>query len=214
MTPKTLSPDLLRQIDPNGGFLCMSMHWQPNPDDPDPERPGEKRSMLSYIPVSPEAPCLCGSGQPYGACCQSERYWHPVCPNPGLDGYSLLRPQSALFEAVEGPALRACLMDDERLHCVDGSEASSFWILWGDPALRDPYGILCFGDFELKHKRTLLVTSMSSARMRVQLRLLQETTQLDAPEIEYDRIPMVDKRTGTFRERRGPSVLGHRRRRR
>ena len=64
-------------------------------------------------------------------------------------------------------------MADERLHCVDESEASSFWILWGDPALQDPYGILCFCDFELKHNRTLLVTSMSDARMRVQLRLLR-----------------------------------------
>ena len=107
-------------------------------------------------------------------------------------------------------------MADQRLHCVDESEASSFWILWGDPALQDPYGILCFGDFELKHNRTLLVTSMSDARMRVQLGLLREMTRmhLGTPEIEYDRISMVDKRTSTFRERRWPSARGRRRRRR
>ena len=41
------------QVDPQEGVLCLSMHWRPNPDDPDPEMPGQKLSMSLYIPRAP-----------------------------------------------------------------------------------------------------------------------------------------------------------------
>lgn len=38
-------------INPNNGFLCLSTYWQPDPEAADPEMPGRKLTMTSYIPV-------------------------------------------------------------------------------------------------------------------------------------------------------------------
>ena len=65
-------------------------------------------------------------------------------------------------------------MGDARLRCVDRSPESSFWLLWGDPPVEDQYGILCFGDIELKQNHTLVVSAMSDLRMRVLLDVLGE----------------------------------------
>jgi len=185
-------------VDPNSGFLCLSMHWRPNPNDPDPEMPGQKLSMVSFIPARPKDLCLCGSGKRYGECCRRQRYWHPICPNPGLRGYSLLAPQSATFKNVNGRALRERLMTDIRLQCVEDRSERGFWIYWGDPALDDPYGTLCFGDIELKQMNTLLVTTMSEVRMRRLLDLLNETAAdlLPTPKMRYDKVEALDKVTG------------------
>jgi hypothetical protein len=189
-------PDLSK-VDPNGGFLCFSTHWRPDPKVADPDRPGQKLAMASYIPARPNDNCLCGSDKTYSHCCQPKRYWHPVCPNPDMEGYSLLAPQAATFRHVNGTALRKQLMEDTRLCCVDESRKSSFWILWGDPAWEDQYGILCFGDLELKRNRTLLVTAMSDIRMQTLLNLLKELTgeRLGVPEIAYDPVQVIDKRS-------------------
>lgn len=185
----------LSSLDPNGGFLCHSVHWQPNPNDPDPEMPGKKFSMISYIPVQPNDACLCSSGETYSNCCQPKRYWHPVCPNPDMKGYSLLVSQSALFHPVDGAALRDQLMEDSRLVCVEDSLEKGFWIYWGDPLLENQYGILCFGDLELKQNHTLLVTAMSDLRMQVLLQALKEITgnRLGAPQMSHDQAEVIDK---------------------
>ncbi len=184
-------------MDVNGGFLCRWTYWRPNPDDPDPDMPGLKQQITMYMAVRPDADCLCGSGRPYGACCRRLRYWYPICPNPGLQGYSFLAPQSATFAPVDGRAIRRAMMDEVRVHDVELTPEHSFWIYWGEPALESRYGIVCFGDFELRDGRTLIVTAMSDRRMRVLRALLRESgVALPAPRMRYDRIQVIDKRTG------------------
>ena len=129
--------------------MCISSHWCPDPNAPDPETPGQKLQMASYIPVRLSDPCLCGSSKAYRDCCRLRRYWYPICPNPGLNGYSLRSPQSATFENVDGQLLRMRLMEDVRLQCTEDTPDRGFWLYWGDPALDDQYGTLCFGDNEL-----------------------------------------------------------------
>ncbi len=214
VTPPTIPPEPSVPIDPDAGFLCLTMHWRPNPEDPDPEMPGQKMSTSSFIPASPTQTCLCGSGKRYADCCRRRRQWHPICHNPDMDGYSLVAPQSATFDQVDGQAIRERLSADMRLECVDEGLESSFWILWGDPAFEDEYGILCFGDIELKQNHTLLLTAMSDVRMRVLLELVQEIAGdlLDQPRMSWDPVPTIDKPSGKMREQ--PSKRKSRRRRR
>jgi hypothetical protein len=58
-------PDVQPDLDMNGGFLCSWTYWQPDTAAPDPEVPGLKLSMITYLPVAPAADCLCGSGESY-----------------------------------------------------------------------------------------------------------------------------------------------------
>ncbi len=195
LTPPNLPPELVGMIDPNDGFLCISMHWRPNLKDPNPDIPGEKLSMSSFIPLSPKDGCLCGSGKPFRKCCRPKRDWRPVCPNPGWQGYSLVSPQKATFQSTDLSTLRERLMGDARLHCADQGP-DGFWILFGDPPIQDQYGFLCFGDFELEKNRLLVVTAMSDLRMRVQLELLKEIAGdcLGSPEMSQDSAPTIKKR--------------------
>jgi hypothetical protein len=174
LTPLAVPPELAGLIDPEAGFLCLTTHWRPDPQAPDPEMPGRKLTMSSYLPASPTQPCLCGSGKRYRACCQRQRLWRPICPNPGGRGYRLVESQAATFRPVDGRAIREQLSADRRLRCVDRSSASSFWLWWGEPPVEDQYGILCFGDLELKENHTLVVSAMSDVRMRGLLEVLGE----------------------------------------
>jgi hypothetical protein len=197
VTPPVVPDAVARLIDPDGGFLCLSSHWRPKPDDPDPDMPGEKLSMSSFIPALPGDDCLCGSGKRYRDCCRPPRLWRPICPNPGMAGYSLVATQKATFRDVDGRALRERLTDDARLHCVSQDPHSGFWIFWGDPAIEDQYGVVCFGDLELKDNRVLLVTAMSDLRMGILLDLLQEIAGdiLGEPEVRRDEALTIDKAT-------------------
>lgn len=189
------------RIDPDGGFLCMTSHWRPDPDADDPERPGQKLTMNSYIPLHPSEDCLCGSGKRYGKCCQPKRLWHPVCPNPDGEKYRLIQPQTAKFHSINGEKIREHLMANPRLRCTDTSQDSAFWILHGHPPIEDQYGFLCFGDFELKHNRTLLVSAMSDLRMEILLDLLLENAPigLGKPRISRGSVYVIDKNTGKTR---------------
>jgi hypothetical protein len=191
---KELLPDL-SQLDMDGGFLNFSVHWRPNPKAPNPDKPGQKLSMLSYIPTKPDNPCLCSSGKIYSDCCQPKRYWHPICLNPDMDGYNLMTPQSATFRSVNGAALREQLMEDERLYCTDDRIESSFWTFWGDPAWEDQHGVLCFGDFEIKKNQILVVSAMSDLRMQILLEVLKELSEepLGTPKPVYDQVELIDK---------------------
>ena len=143
-------PDL-HPVDPDGGVLVVTMYWRPRLGDPNPEQPGEKLSALSYLPTDVQDRCPCGSGKRFGNCCQPLSYWRPVCPNPGMQGYGLLRPQLARFTHIRKNVVYAFLQDDERLYCVEDTPQRAFWIYWGDPAFDTPLcGTLCFGDFELQ----------------------------------------------------------------
>ena len=193
--------ELVGLIDEDKGFLCMSMYWRPNPKASNPEMPGEKLSMISYVPLLPKDDCLCGSGKAYCDCCQLQNYWHPVCPNPRMQGYSLVRPQSATFQDVDGQTIRKRLMDSASLQCVENSFESSFWLFWGSPPMQNQYGILCFGDLELKENKTFLVSAMSDLRMQVLLDLLFDIAKdcLGTPQIRHDATPIIDKRTRKLR---------------
>lgn len=200
-TPTTLPDSFNHMIDPDGGFLCLSSHWRPDLDAANPEMPGHKLAMNSYLPLSPRDKCLCGSGKRYKVCCQPKKLWHPVCPNPDGQGYSLVQPQSATYRNLDGKVLRQKLTADSRLRCIDQSQVSSFWVYHGEPFIEDQYGILCFGDFELKRNHTLMVTAMSDLRMQILLEVLQEIagSDLGEPRLSTDKVYVIDKATRKMR---------------
>jgi hypothetical protein len=119
--------------------------------------------------------------------------WRPVCPNPGMQGYSLVHPQTARFTNIPADAVYAFLQDDERLYCVEERQQRAFWIYWGDPAFdTPPFGTLCFGDLELQGDDSLLVSGLSDARMEVLLGLLRPL-DLDTPKMQRDPFPRLEK---------------------
>lgn len=183
----------LRTLDPSGGVLVITTYWRPRAGDPNPEQPGEKLSILSYLPTDADELCPCGSGNSFGACCQLLPYWRPVCPNPGMQGYSLVHPQSAHFTTIPADAVYAFLQDDERLYCVEDTPQRAFWTYWGDSAFdTPPFGTVCFGDLELQGDDTLLVSGLSDARMEVLLDLLRPL-DLGTPKMQLDAFPRLDR---------------------
>jgi len=121
-----------------------------------------------------------------------------------MQGYSLVRPQSARFTNVPTKAVYEFLHDDERLYCVEDSPHRAFWTYWGDPALDIPQGTLCFGDIELLEGHTLLISALSDARMEVLLELVRPL-MLGTPQMQVDTVPRLEKP--------GRKALGGKRRR-
>ena len=182
-----------RSLDPSGGVLVITTYWRPRAGDPNPEQPGEKLSILSYLPTEADELCPCGSGNSFGACCQLLPYWRPVCPNPGMQGYSLVHPQSAHFTTIPADAVYTFLQDDERLYCVEDTLQRAFWTCWGDPAFdTPPFGTLCFGDLKLQGNDTLVVSGLSDTRMEVLLDLLHPL-KLSTPTMQLDAFPRLEK---------------------
>lgn len=189
MSFETPSPNInVDKLNPNEGVLCLAAYWRPRPEDPDPDMPGEKIHITSYLPLSDQDDCPCGCGKSYKKCCQRKSYWPLFCPNPKLEGHSLLRPQKATFKEVDGMTLGPKLMDEERLYCVENTIKRAFWLYWGTPALQAPYGICCFGDFELIDAHTLVVTAISDYRMQVLRDFLESLMgdSLGEPHIERE----------------------------
>lgn len=183
----------LHSLDPSGGVVVVTTYWRPRSGDPNPEQPGEKLSILSYLPTDADELCPCGSGNFFGTCCQLLPYWRPVCPNPGMQGYSLVHPQSAHFTTIPADVVYAFLQDDERLYCVEDTPQRSFWTYWGDPAFdTPPFGTVCFGDLEQHEDHTLFVSGLSDARMEVLLNLLNPL-KLGTPKIQRDPFPRLEK---------------------
>jgi len=196
---KTINP---ARINVNGGYLCLWSHWKPDPALPDPDMPGTQEDLLTYMPQTIEDLCLCGSGKPFGDCCKQEQYWWPLCPDPELEGYSLLAPQTLTFRKIDGVALRKRLMDDDRLNCTEDGEKQAVWSYWGDTFLETPgYGTIGFAELELKNKHTLLVTVASDQRRQILLAFLKEVAGdlLGNPEHKYLSIEVFDKRMGKSR---------------
>ena len=191
---KKLVPDLSR-LDMDGGFLRFSIHWQPNPEDPDPDKPGQRLSRLDYVSLEPDEDCLCGSGKIYSDCCQPKRYWHPICLSPDMETYKLLTPQFATLSSVDGKTLRDRLMTDPRLYCTDDRMENSAWVFWGDPAWEDEFGTLCFGSIEIRENQAIVITAMSDPQMQMLLKVLNELLDrpLGTPRIEYDQVEVIDK---------------------
>lgn len=192
---ETPSPDIdVSKLDPKKGVLYLATYWRPRPDDPDPDMPGEKIHITSYLTLSDKDDCPCGSGKPYHTCCQRKPEWPLFCPNPGLSGYSLLRPQTATFTGIDGMALGPKLMDEDRLYCVENTLKRAIWLYWGDPALQATYGMCCFGDFELIDAHTLIVTAMSDYRMQVLRKLLDNLgVSLGNPQIDCESVKHIPK---------------------
>lgn len=188
----TLSTMNLRRLNPNGGVFVCTTYWRPQPEAPDPEHPGEKASVLSYLPVKAKEDCPCGSGHLFETCCQPLPYWQPLCPNPGMQGYSLFASQSATFSKIARDQVSAFLQEDIRLYCVQDTRQRAFWVYWGDPALDAlPFGTLCFGDFELT-KNTLVVSTLSDIRMNTLLDLIHPLN-LGTPLFHRDPLPTPEK---------------------
>lgn len=198
-TPVAVPPEV--HVDPNSGFLCLEMHWRPNPADPDPNMPGQKLSTSSFIPALPQTLCLCGSGKRFAGCCQRRPVWWPLCPNPEGIGYSLVAPQAATFRGFDRTALRERLAADRRLHLTVNEPDEGFWIFWGDPPVEDDYGVVCYGDIQLHADGRLEVTAMSELRMRVLMELVQEAAGdlLGTTEVQPQPIPVIDKMTNKTR---------------
>jgi hypothetical protein len=171
----------LGDVDPEGGVLVVTSYWRPRLSDPNPERPGEKLTILSYLPPEATAPCPCGSGKRFEACCQPLPYWRPVCPNPGMQGYGLMVPQAARWRQVSGLEVRARLQEDERLYAGRITWQGGFWTSWGDPAYDAPYGTLCFGDLELKRRHSLLASALPRAAHGHPAGALESTAARAAP---------------------------------
>lgn len=182
---ETLANINLLGIDPNGGVLTHTSFWRPKPSDPNPEQPGEKVTISGYLPTNAKDLCPCASGKHFGDCCQPLPFWRPVSPNPGMQGYSLLAWQSATFTNISPDDVYDLLQEDIRVHCTEDIKRRAFWLYWGEPALQTPYGILCFGDIELKKNRTLLMTALSDLRMQTLLDLLSPLN-LGTPQIERE----------------------------
>jgi hypothetical protein len=109
-----------------------------------------------------------------------------------MQGYSLLHPQAARFTHIPADAVHAFLQDDERLYCTEDTPQRTFWTYWGNPAFDIPQGRLCFGDIELLESHTLLVTTLSDARMELLLELVRPLN-LGAPQMQLDPFPRLDK---------------------
>ncbi|GCE18575.1 SEC-C metal-binding domain-containing protein [Dictyobacter kobayashii] len=194
-------PDL-SSLDPAGGVLVFTVYWRPSAKDPNPDQPGEKLFALSYLPTDASEPCHCGSGKRFAACCQSLPYWRPACPNPDLQGYSLMRSQSACFTSIPEDVVYPFLQNDQRLFAVVDEPPHAIWLYWGDPAFDAPLGTLCFGDYELHEDHSLTVTALSDTRMKVLLDLLKPLN-LAAPRIQRDPFPRPAKsRRGTAGRKR------------
>jgi len=179
-------------LDPRRDVLFCTTYWRPQPSDPNPEQPGEKVSILSDLPTNARDLCPCGSGKRFGACCQPLPYWQPVCPNPGMQGHSLLASQSATFTNISRDEVYDFLQEDIRVFCVQDTKRRAFWTYWGEPALPTPYGILSFGDIELKKNRTLLITALSDIRMKALLDVISPLN-LGTPQIQRDPIIRPEK---------------------
>lgn len=182
----------VQDLDPDGGILYLSVFWKPNPEDALPNFPGQKLFMTLYIPTKASDPCPCGSGKRFDACCQPLPYWRLLCPDPHVQGYSFLQPQSALFTNVPDKEVYAFLEDDERLYCIDDSPEDAMWLYWDTPAVKGPYGIYCFGDLRLRKDRTLEITALSNTRMNIILAML-EPLKLGKPRIRKDTVLPIEK---------------------
>jgi hypothetical protein len=149
-------------------------------------------------PIKGHEPCLCGSGQLFRQCCRQQPFIPTICPDPGLQGYSILRYHTASFSIPDGNALRQRLHDDMRLHCVEDTPARTFWLVWGAPALENRYGIICFGDLELRDQHTLIVTALSPVRLRWILTILEQTLPpgVASPTLTISSIQWIERRTG------------------
>jgi len=188
----TLRSMNLRRLDPSGGVLVCTTYWRPQSGAQNPEQPGEKASVLSYLPMKAKEQCPCGSGNVFEACCQPLPYWKPLCPNPGMQGYSVFSPQSATFPKISRNRVYPFLQEDIQLYCVEDTPQRAFWVYWGDPALdAPPFGTLCFGDFELT-KHALVVSVLSDIRMNTLLDLIRPLN-LGTPQLCRDPLPFPEK---------------------
>lgn len=179
-------------------FLCLWVYWQPDPSAPSPNEPGIKHKVWAQIPVKGHEPCLCGSGTLFRQCCRKQPYVPLICPNPAMQGYSVLRQHTASFNLPHGSAIRQYLHDDMRLQCAEDTPARSFWMVWGTPARESRYGIISFGDIELRDQHTLAITALSPLRLQWIFTILADVLPpgVASPTVTTGPIQWIDKQTG------------------
>lgn len=199
----TPQPDV--DFDPNGGFLCLTVYYQPPPEDATPGTTGQKVNVESFMAVAPRQLCLCGSGKRYATCCRRAPIWRPICPNPGMEGYSFVAAATMTFRDVDTTAVRERLADDLRLELVEDTAQRTFWLLTGNPDYHSPYGIVSFGDIDLDHRaKTVQLSALSVTRMKALLALLQEDAGGLLPKrAELDESPAKGFRKDAFKPTSG-----------
>lgn len=191
----------LNNMDPDGGLLIQATFWRLRPGDPDPEHPGEKVMQMIYRPVDAGDPCLCGSGDAFGDCCQLLPFWRPLCLDPDGQGFSPMHMQTVRFTNVPADEVFEFLQNDTRLYGTEHTPEHAFWTYWGDAPFHSRSGIICFGDFELLADHTLVITALTDTRMKV-LRELVRPLTLGAPQIEQELPSLVEKSVQKFSARR------------
>jgi hypothetical protein len=95
---------------------------------------------------------------------------------------------------VDRAAIHGKLAADPRFYCTVDEAEKGFYLFWGNPPVRDQYGILGFGDIELEGD-TLVASAMSDLRMRVVLDVLFEIagSLLGTPQRHYTSMPTLHK---------------------
>ena len=125
----SLAPDL----GPDAGLHSLQVYWQPDPDAPNPERPGRKAHISAFVHCSAGQPCLCGSGKPFQECCRPLPRWRIVCQDYNNQTYSSMRAVTAIFRGIDGDYVEDQLDSDSRLRCVSEDPACRFWLYDGNP---------------------------------------------------------------------------------
>jgi len=152
-----------RQIDPDAGILSMIVYWRPKKNSEGVDV-GEKAHMSIFLPCDSNAPCPCGSLEPFGTCCSHQPVWNVLTPNPGMDGYDFVRPISLTYIITDKDLVIEQMQADSRFQLV-GNENNHFLFL-DDPRQVSKYGIVNFGDITIKEPNCLCIETMSNKRMQ------------------------------------------------
>ncbi len=117
-----------------------------------------------------------------------------ICRDPGeKTTFSRFKSQTARFLKVDGQAVRENLNADLRFICTEDTPERAFWIYWGTPFIETQFGILCFGNFELRHNRVLEITALSDKRMKILLEIAGGLVGSIKPRRKYDKTPKIRK---------------------
>lgn len=152
-----------RQIDPDKGVLSMVVYWRPkaNADEFD---AGEKVHMSVFLPHKASDLCPCGSTKRFVDCCSHKPRWNMLVPNPALKGYDVMRPASVTYVISDMELVVERLQTDPRFKMVD--RESPHWLFLDSPPRISKYGMVNFGDVDIKEAGRLRLETMSARRMQ------------------------------------------------
>ncbi len=159
-----------RQIDPHTGVMSMTMYWRPKANAEGFDS-GEKVHVSIFLPRKAGDLCPCGSTKRFKDCCSRKPKWDVLVPNPGLDGYDLMRPISMTYVISDRDLVVERLQADPRFRLVDHEEPH--WLFLDVPPQIHKYGIVSFGDVDIKEAQCLRLETMSGTRMEYLRRTIE-----------------------------------------